>query len=54
MEELDRFILNGMGSHILDVTRFLFGEAETVYCFETMRLVFAAYESAQTGQVIEL
>jgi predicted dehydrogenase len=32
LKELDRFILNDMGSHILDVARYLFGEARTVYC----------------------
>jgi predicted dehydrogenase len=32
LAELDRFILNDMGSHILDVARFLFGEARTVAC----------------------
>jgi len=32
LKELDRFILNDMGSHILDVARFLFGEARTVTC----------------------
>jgi len=30
--ELDEFILTDIGSHILDVCRFLFGEAETLYC----------------------
>lgn len=29
---LDRFILADMGSHILDVARFLFGEADSVFC----------------------
>jgi D-apiose dehydrogenase len=29
---LERFILADIGSHILDVARFLFGEAETLYC----------------------
>lgn len=28
----ERFIIADLGSHILDVARFLFGEAETVYC----------------------
>ena len=32
LKELDRFILNDMGSHILDVARFLFGEARAVTC----------------------
>jgi len=31
-KELEQFILTDMGSHILDVARFLFGEAETLYC----------------------
>lgn len=30
--ELDNFILTDMGTHILDVARFLFGEAQTLYC----------------------
>jgi D-apiose dehydrogenase len=29
---LDKFILTDMGSHILDVTRYLFGEARTLWC----------------------
>jgi predicted dehydrogenase len=32
LAELDHFILTDMGSHILDVTRYLFGEAETLWC----------------------
>ncbi|MFW6189051.1 MAG: Gfo/Idh/MocA family protein [Planctomycetota bacterium] len=32
LEEVEQFILLDMGSHILDVTRFLFGEAEELYC----------------------
>ncbi len=32
LKELDQFILTDMGSHILDVARFLFGEAENLYC----------------------
>jgi len=32
LRELDRFILMDLGSHILDVARFLFGEASTLYC----------------------
>jgi len=31
LKELERFILTDMGSHILDVARFLFGEARTLY-----------------------
>lgn len=30
--ELDQFILTDVGSHILDVARFLFGEASSLYC----------------------
>jgi predicted dehydrogenase len=30
--ELDHFILTDMGSHVLDVVRFLFGECETLWC----------------------
>jgi predicted dehydrogenase len=29
---LEQFVLTDMGSHILDVARFLFGEAESLYC----------------------
>lgn len=32
LAELERFILTDIGSHTLDVCRFLFGEAKTVYC----------------------
>jgi len=32
LKEIEQFILTDMGSHILDVARFLFGEAETLYC----------------------
>ena len=31
-KQLDRFILMDMGSHILDVARYLFGEPRSVYC----------------------
>jgi D-apiose dehydrogenase len=32
LAELDEFILTDIGSHILDTCRFLFGEAETLFC----------------------
>jgi predicted dehydrogenase len=32
LRELDHFILTDMGSHILDVIRFLFGECESLWC----------------------
>jgi len=32
LAELDQFILTDIGSHILDVCRFLFGEVESLYC----------------------
>jgi predicted dehydrogenase len=32
LAELEQFVLADMGSHILDVARFLFGEAEAVHC----------------------
>jgi D-apiose dehydrogenase len=32
LKELDQFILTDIGSHILDVARFLFGDATTLYC----------------------
>ena len=32
LKNLEQFILSDMGSHILDVARFLFGEARTLYC----------------------
>lgn len=35
LTELDEFILTDIGSHILDVCRFLFGEAASLYCHTT-------------------
>lgn len=32
LAEADRFILMDIGSHILDICRFLFGEAKSLYC----------------------
>ena len=32
LKDLEEFILTDLGSHILDVARFLFGEAESLYC----------------------
>ncbi|MCW5966078.1 MAG: Gfo/Idh/MocA family oxidoreductase [Bryobacterales bacterium] len=32
LKELEQFIITDLGSHTLDVARFLFGEAETLYC----------------------
>jgi len=32
LRELERFILSDLGTHILDVARFLFGEADSLYC----------------------
>jgi predicted dehydrogenase len=32
LRTLDHFILTDLGSHILDTARFLFGEAESLYC----------------------
>jgi predicted dehydrogenase len=32
LKDLSKFILADMGSHILDVARFLFGEADSLYC----------------------
>lgn len=32
LAELEQFILTDLGSHILDVARFLFGEAKNLYC----------------------
>jgi predicted dehydrogenase len=32
LAELEQFVLADMGSHVLDVARFLFGEAESLYC----------------------
>jgi len=37
LKDMDQFILMDMGTHILDVARFLFGEAERVWC-ETQRV----------------
>jgi len=35
LKELEQFILTDMGSHILDVARFLFGDASRLYCQTT-------------------
>jgi len=32
LAELEQFILTDLGTHILDVARFFFGEAESLYC----------------------
>jgi D-apiose dehydrogenase len=32
LRELEQFILTDVGTHILDVARFLFGEADSLYC----------------------
>ena len=32
LKELEQFILTDLGSHTLDTARFLFGEAESLYC----------------------
>jgi len=32
LKELEQFILTDMGSHILDVVRYLFGEVKSLYC----------------------
>ena len=32
LADLERFILTDIGTHILDVSRFLFGEAQSLYC----------------------
>lgn len=32
LKELEQFILTDLGSHILDAARFLFGEADSLYC----------------------
>lgn len=37
LKSIDRFILADVGVHVLDTARFLFGEAESVYC-QTMRV----------------
>jgi predicted dehydrogenase len=37
LRELEQFLLTDMGSHILDAARFLFGEAESLYC-QTQRI----------------
>ena len=37
LRKLEQFILTDMGAHILDVARFLYGEARTLYC-QTRRI----------------
>ncbi len=47
LRTLDRFILTDIGSHILDVARFLFGEASRLYC-QTSRVGDIAGEDVAT------
>jgi D-apiose dehydrogenase len=47
LKELEQFILTDIGSHILDVARFLFGEASSLYC-QTHRLNDIAGEDVAT------
>lgn len=35
LAQLDQFILTDIGSHVLDICRFLFGEARSIYCQTT-------------------
>ncbi len=37
LAELEQFILTDIGSHVLDICRYLFGEAQTLYC-QTQRV----------------
>jgi D-apiose dehydrogenase len=37
LQDLEQFIVTDLGSHILDVARFLFGEADSLYC-QTRRI----------------
>jgi D-apiose dehydrogenase len=37
LKQLEQFIITDLGSHILDVARFLFGEADRLYC-QTIRV----------------
>ncbi len=37
LKELEQFILTDMGTHIFDTVRFLFGEAQSIYC-QTARI----------------
>lgn len=37
LKELEEFILTDIGSHVLDICRFLFGEAQSLYC-QTLRV----------------
>ncbi|MCF2505747.1 Gfo/Idh/MocA family oxidoreductase [Dyadobacter sp. CY107] len=32
LKDLEQFIITDIGSHVLDISRFLFGEAESLYC----------------------
>ena len=50
LKTLAHFILSDMGSHILDVARFLFGEAESLYC-QTDR-VHAAIQGEDVATVM--
>jgi predicted dehydrogenase len=52
LKELDRFILSDMGTHILDVARFLFGEPASLYT--TTRRVNADIKGEDVATVVML
>ena len=65
LRELERFILTDLGTHILDVARLLFGEANRLYCQthktlapevkgENVATVLLSMGKAKTSVVIEL
>ena len=65
LAELEQFILTDLGTHILDVARVLFGEADSLYCLtqrtlapnvkgENVATVLLSMGTAQTSVTVEL
>ncbi len=48
LADLKQFVMTDVGSHVLDIARFLFGEAETVYCQTRRTLAFIQGENVAT------
>lgn len=65
LAELEQFILTDLGTHILDVARVLFGEAESLYCLtqrtlapkvkgENVATILLSMGAARTSVTVEL
>ncbi|CAN5413166.1 Gfo/Idh/MocA family oxidoreductase [soil metagenome] len=50
LAEIDKFILTDIGSHVLDICRFLFGEATSLYCLT--KKVNAAIKGEDVANVL--